>query len=391
MLRYLTAGESHGPGLSVIIEGLPAGLPFVAEQADFWLAERQKGYGRGGRMAIEKDRVRITAGVRSGRTLGSPLALWVENRDWSNWTKIMDPAANSDSHVKAVSITRPRPGHADLAGGLKYGLSDLRDILERASARETTMRVAAGAVALRLLEELGVRAVAHVVRLGGVAVKSAAPAYEQLLKKSMDSEVRCFDPAVSKAMINRIKKAKADGDSLGGVFEIRVQGLPPGLGSHVQWDRKADARLSRALMSIQSVKGVEIGLGFGAAELPGSKVHDEIAYKARKGREGYYRLSNNAGGLEGGMTNGEELVLRAAMKPIPTLLKPLRSVDMADHKSYRAKYERSDVVTVPAGAVVGLCAVAFELADLMLEKFGGDSLAQTKRSLAAYGRELESR
>ncbi len=391
MLRYLTAGESHGPGLSVIIDGLPAGLPLKAEQVDFWLAERQKGYGRGGRMAIEKDRARITAGVRSGRSLGSPLALWVENRDWANWTKIMDPAANSDSHVKAVSITRPRPGHADLPGGLKYGLQDLRDVLERASARETTMRVAAGAVALRLLEELGVRAVAHVVRLGGVAVKAPTPAFDQLLKRSLASEVRCHDAVAAEAMVKRIKKAKADGDSLGGVFEIRVQGLPPGLGSHVQWDRKADARLGRALLSIQSVKGVEVGLGFQAAELPGSRVHDEIAYKPRKGREGYHRLSNNAGGLEGGMTNGEELVLRAAMKPIPTLLKPLRSVDMADHKAYRAKYERSDVVTVPAGAVVGLCAVAFELADLMLEKFGGDSLAQLKRSLAAYNKELESR
>lgn len=391
MLRYLTAGESHGPGLSVIIDGLPAGLPLKAEHADFWLAERQKGYGRGGRMAIEKDRVRITAGVRSGRTLGSPLALWVENRDWANWTKIMDPAANSQSHVRAVGITRPRPGHADLPGGLKYGLTDLRDVLERASARETTMRVAAGAVALRLLEELGVRAVAHVVSLGGVAVKAPLPDFDQLWSRSMASEVRCHDPRASRAMVRRIQQAKRQGDSLGGVFEVRVQGLPPGLGSHVQWDRKADARLARALMSIQSVKGVEVGLGFAAAGLPGSRVHDEIVWKPRRGREGYRRLSNNAGGLEGGMTNGEELVLRAAMKPIPTLLRPLRSVDMADHRPYRAKYERSDVVTVPAGAVVGLCVTAFELADMMLEKLGGDSLAQVKRSLAAYGRELERR
>jgi chorismate synthase len=388
MLRYLTAGESHGPGLSVIIDGLPAGLPLKAEQVDFWLAERQKGYGRGGRMAIEKDRVRFVGGVRSGRTLGSPVAMWVENKDWVHWTRVMDPAANSASHVKAVGITRPRPGHADLAGGLKYGLTDLRDVLERASARETTMRVAAGAVALRLLEELGVRAVAHVVRLGGVAVKAPLPSFAQLLKRSMASEVRCYDPAASRAMIDRIKRAKAEGDSLGGVFEIRVQGLPPGLGSHVQWDRKADARLGRALLSIQSVKGVEVGLGFAAAELPGSKVHDEIRWSPARG---YHRYSNNAGGLEGGMTNGEELVLRAAMKPIPTLLKPLRSVDMIDHRPYRAKYERSDVVTVPAGAVVGLAVVAFELADLMLEKFGGDSLAQLKRSLEAYRRELRRR
>jgi chorismate synthase len=390
MLRYLTAGESHGPGLTVIVEGMPAGVPVKAEQVDFWLAERQKGYGRGGRMAIEKDRVRITGGIRSGRTLGSPVSFWVENRDWANWTKIMDPAENSGSHVKAVSITRPRPGHADLAGGLKYGLHDLRDVLERASARETTMRVAAGGLALRLLEALGVRLAAHVVSLGGV-VSKAKPSFEQLLKKPFESEVRCVDPRAAEAMIRRIKKAKADGDSLGGIFEVRAQGLPPGLGSHVQWDRKADARLGRALMSIQSVKGAEVGMGFASADKPGSQVHDEIGYKARKDRDGYLRYSNNAGGIEGGMTTGEELVLRAAMKPIPTLLKPLRSVDMSDHKAYRAKYERSDVCTVPAGAVVGLCVVAIELADLMLEKFGGDSLSETKRNLSGYLRELKGR
>jgi chorismate synthase len=390
MLRYLTAGESHGPGLTVIMEGLPAGVPVQAGQIDFWLAERQKGFGRGGRMSIEKDRVRITSGIRSGRTLGSPVSLWVDNRDWANWTKIMDPAANSGSHVKAVSITRPRPGHADLAGGLKYGLTDLRDVLERASARETTMRVAAGGLALRLLEALGIRLAAHVVRLGGIAIK-AKPTFEEIATKPFDSEVRCVDPRAAEAMIRRIKKAKADGDSLGGVFEVRAQGLPPGLGSHVQWDRKADARLVRALLSIQSVKGAEVGLGFASAEKPGSQVHDEITYKARKDRDGYQHLTNNAGGVEGGMTNGEELVLRAAMKPIPTLLKPLRSVDMADHQAYKAKYERSDVCTVPAGAVVGLCAVAVELADLMLEKFGGDSLPETKRNLAAYLKDLKRR
>ncbi|MGH7442153.1 MAG: chorismate synthase, partial [bacterium] len=236
-MRFLTAGESHGPGLSVIIEGLPAGLPLKAEDIDFWLAERQKGYGRGGRMAIEKDRARITAGVRSGKTLGSPLALWVENRDWANWTKIMDPAGNSDSHVRAVGITRPRPGHADLPGGLKYGLKDLRDVLERASARETTMRVAAGAVAVRLLKELGVDMATHVVRLGGVALKSSATDFSVVADAPFRSEVRCVDPAVSKRMIARIRRAKAQGDSLGGVFEVRAQGLPPGLGSHVQWDR----------------------------------------------------------------------------------------------------------------------------------------------------------
>ena len=390
MLRFLTAGESHGPGLSVIIDGLPAGVPLQASQVDFWLAERQKGYGRGGRMAIEKDRARFTAGMRSGRTLGSPLAMWVENKDWANWTKIMDPAANSASHVKAVSITRPRPGHADLPGGLKYGLHDLRDVLERASARETTMRVAVGAVAQALLAQLGVRLAAHVVSLGGVDAKAAAP-FELLERLPFESEVRCVDKAAAARMIKRIDAAKKGGDSLGGVFEVRALGLPPGLGSHVQWDRKADARLGRALLSIQSVKAVEVGLGLESSRRPGSAVHDEIAWRRRPGREGYHRLSNNAGGIEGGMTNGEELVLRAAMKPIPTLLKPLRSVDMADRKAYRAKYERSDVCTVPAGAVVGLNAVAVELADLMLEKFGGDSLAQVKRSLASYWKEIERR
>ncbi len=391
MLRYLTAGESHGPGLTVIVEGMPAGLPLRAEQVDFWLAERQKGFGRGGRMGIEKDRVRVTAGLRSGRTLGSPLAFWVENRDWANWTQIMDPAGNSESHVRAVAITRPRPGHADLAGGLKYGLDDLRDVLERASARETTMRVAAGAVALRLLEELGIGLAAHVVRIGGVGLKRDSPSFEDVAARSFASEVRCVDEAVSKRMMGRIRQAKARGDSLGGVFEVRARGLPPGLGSYVHWDRKADARIARALMSVQSVKAVEFGLGAEAAELPGSRVHDEITWKARPGREGYQRATNRAGGVEGGMTNGEELVVRAAMKPIPTLLKPLRSVDMADHKPYRSKYERSDVCTVPAGAVVGLAVTAFEIAAMALEKFGGDSLAQVKGALAAYRREIERR
>jgi chorismate synthase len=316
------------------------------------------------------------------------VALWVENRDWANWTKIMDPARNSASHMHAVAISRPRPGHADLSGGLKYGLTDLREVLERASARETTMRVAVGAVALRLLEELGIRMAAHVVRIGGVGTKTPCVPFEKLLKEPFLSPVRCADGAAAERMVRRIKAAQAEGDSLGGVFEVRAQGLPVGLGSHVQWDRKADGRIARALMSVQSVKGVEFGLGFGAAEGKGSAVHDEIAWKPGKG---YRRLSNRAGGVEGGMTNGEELLVRAAMKPIPTLLKPLRSVDMADHKAYRAKYERSDVCTVPAGAVVGLCAVAVELADLVLEKFGGDSLGQVKASMAEYAREIKAR
>lgn len=386
MLRYLTAGESHGPALTVLIEGLPAGVPLRKADIDFWLAERQKGHGRGGRMKIEKDQVRILSGLRDGKTLGSPLALLVENRDWENWKKIMDPEAGSPNHMRVVSISRPRPGHADLAGGLKYDQEDLRNILERASARETTARVAAGAVAAALLAQFDVELAAHVISLGGVDTKGA-PSFEQLRKLSFLSPVRCADAHAAKAMIRRIDQAKAAGDSLGGVFEVRAKGLPVGLGSHVQWDRKLDARLAQALMSIQSVKGVELGMGFQSGRLPGSKVHDEIAY--RRGR--YAHLSNNAGGIEGGMSNGEELCVRACMKPIPTLLKPLRSVDMRTHQAFRAKYERSDVCTVPAGAVVGLAVVALTLADAFLEKFGGDSLGETRRNWQGYLRQLKAR
>ncbi len=386
MLRYLTAGESHGPALTVVIEGLPANIPLRKADIDFWLAERQKGHGRGGRMKIEKDQVRILSGLRDGKTLGSPLALLIENRDWENWKKIMDPELGSPNHMRVVSISRPRPGHADLAGGLKYDQRDLRNILERASARETTARVAAGAVAMALLGQFDIELATHVVSLGGVDVKGQA-SFGQILSRTFDSPVRCADPRAAKLMIKRIDQVKSAGDSLGGVFEVRAKGLPIGLGSHVQWDRKLDGRLTQALMSIQSVKGVEVGQGFLSSRLQGSRVHDEIFYR----RGAYGHRTNNAGGIEGGMSNGEELRVRAAMKPIPTLLKPLRSVDTRTHQAFRAKYERSDVCTVPAGAVVGLAVVAFTLADAFLEKFGGDSLAETRRHWQSYQRYLKTR
>ncbi len=386
MLRYLTAGESHGENLTVIVDGLPAGLELPQEKLDFWLAERQKGHGRGGRMKIEKDQAHIVGGMRGGRTLGSPLAMLVHNKDWANWEKMMHPHQVEAARSKAVSISRPRPGHADLAGGIKFGHEDLRNVLERASARETASRTAAGAAAVALLERFGVRFAAHVVEIGGVKMEKKA-SFAQAASRPFKSPVRCVDPKASSAMVRRIDEAIAAGDSLGGRFEVRVQGLPIGLGSCMQWDRKLDGRLARALITIQSVKAVEVGMGSGFASLPGSKVHDEIYYKA-----GAYRhRSNNAGGIEGGMSNGEELILRAAMKPIPTLRKGLRSVDMATKEHFRAKWERSDVCSVPAAAVVGLCVAAFELADAFLEKFGGDSVAEIEHNLKSWQRYVASR
>jgi chorismate synthase len=386
MLRYLTAGESHGEALSVIVEGLPAGLPLPSEKLNFWLAERQKGHGRGGRMKIESDRAHIIGGVRNGLTLGSPLAVLVHNKDWANWEKMMHPEKGSEAHMRSVALSRPRPGHADLAGSLKYGHEDLRNVLERASARETTSRTVAGAAALSLLETVGVRFAAHVVEIGGLRLKDKVD-FKRVSKDAFSSPVRCVDERLSKQMVARIDEAKAKGDSLGGAFEVRVSGLPIGLGSYVQWDRKIDGRLARALMSIQSVKAVEFGLGVEFAHHFGSETHDEIHY--RKGRYGHD--SNNAGGIEGGMSNGEELIVRASMKPIPTLMKPLKSVDMKTHQSFRAKYERSDTCSVPAAAVVGLCVAAFELADALLEKFGADSLREIKSNLASYERALRKR
>lgn len=367
MLRYLTAGESHGPSLTTIIDGIPANMPLQAAAINDMLARRQGGYGRGGRMKIETDRVDITSGVRHGYTLGSPITLVINNKDWENWRDIMAVEVTNDGNKK--TITRPRPGHADLPGGMKYRQRDLRNILERSSARETAARVAAGSVAKQFLNSLGVEILSHVVRIGGVKVERDLTWEE--LQGSRESPVYCADTVAAQEMVAAIEEAKAQGDTLGGVFEVRVRGLLPGIGSHVQWDRRLDGRLAQSVMSIQAIKGVEIGFGFRAGELSGSQVHDEIHYDEEKG---YYRATNRAGGLEGGMTNGEELVIRAVMKPIPTLMQPLRSVNIATRQTERADVERADVCAVPAASVVGEAAVAFTLAQAILEQFGGDSM-----------------
>ncbi|HEX3014931.1 MAG TPA: chorismate synthase [Desulfobacteria bacterium] len=385
-MRFLTAGESHGPALTAILEGIPAGVALTAQSINTELARRQKGYGRGGRMQIEKDRVKILSGVRGGLTTGSPLTLMVENRDWQNWESVMSP--HPDAQIQERTVTRPRPGHADLSGALKYRQTDIRNILERASARETTMRVAAGGVAKELLYALGVQVFGHVVRIGSANLETEPEKDRAFWERVEQSPVSCGDSQVEQQMIAEIDRAKAVGESLGGVFEIIVYGLPPGLGSHVQWDRKLDGRLSQAVMSIQAIKAVEFGLGFAAAGLPGSQVHDEIAYQAGKG---YYHLSNQAGGIEGGMTNGEPLLIRAAMKPIPTLYTPLTSVDMKTKQATKASVERSDTCAVPAAAVVAEAAVAWELANAFLEKFPGDHLEELQGALQNYLKYLQTR
>jgi chorismate synthase len=387
MLRFLTAGESHGPALSVILEGLPAGLPLAAADIDEQLQRRQQGYGRGGRMQIERDRAQITAGVRHGETLGSPLALTIVNRDWENW-RVSLAAAGPAPKTGIVRLTRPRPGHADLAGALKYGRTDLRDILERASARETAARVAVGAVARILLGHLGVVLGSWVESIGAVRLPKISGVPVVLAKKAESSDVHCPDVKTSAAMRRAIDAAQTDGDTLGGIFVVSAWGLVPGIGSHVHWDRRLDARLAAALMSIPAIKGVETGPGFANAALPGSRVHDEII---RRPGFGYGRTSNAAGGLEGGMTTGEPLWLRAAMKPIATLKKPLRSVDMKTKKAQAAGYERSDVCAVPAAAVVGEAMTAWELACAYQEKFGGDSLPEMLTNFRNYRQGLKNR
>ncbi|HUI67664.1 MAG TPA: chorismate synthase [Nitrospirota bacterium] len=386
MLRYLTAGESHGELLMGIIEGIPSGLLIRVTDIDRDLARRQTGYGRGGRMKIEKDTVKIFTGVRWGRTLGSPIGLIVRNKDWENWRDKMSPDPmflNS-----AEPVTRPRPGHADLPGILKYGMADIRNILERSSARETAMRVAVGAVAKRLLEEFGIDVISHVVSIGGVFSKVPHVSPQEIRKRAEASELRCSDPEATKRMMRRIDEMKTAGDSLGGVFELIITGVPIGLGSHTHWDRKLDSKLASAIMSIQAIKGVEIGAGFGVANRPGSLVHDEIHWSRRAG---FYRKTNMAGGIEGGMSNGENIVLRAAMKPIPTLMKPLRSVDVLSKKPFKASVERSDVCAVPAAGVVAEAVAAFEIASAMIEKFGGDSIDEMKRNYDGYLKYLRFR
>jgi len=371
LLRYLTAGESHGPALTAIVEGLPAGLAVTADCVDRQLARRQGGYGRGKRMAIEQDRVRILSGVRGGFTLGSPVCLQIENRDWANWSGTMAPGPEADTADRVV--TRPRPGHADLAGVLKYGHKDIRNVLERASARETAARVAAGSLARRLLEELGIEILGLVVRIGPVQTHLPAVPMDALRARIAESRVMCPDPYASLSMVEEIDRARDDGDSLGGVFELHAFGVPPGLGSYVQWDRRLDGRLAGALMSIQAVKGVEIGLGFEGAARRGSEVQDEIFHDEEKG---LHRATNRAGGIEGGVTNGEPVVVRVAMKPIPTLRRPLKSVDLVSLAPSEAAFERSDICAVPAACVIGEAVLAFELARASLEKFGGDGMVE---------------
>jgi chorismate synthase len=385
----MTAGESHGRALVTIMEGLPAGLALSAEMVNHELGRRMQGYGRGARMKIEQDRIEWLSGVRAGETLGSPLAMLIPNRDWANWEDVMAHEALSDSgELRRRRVARPRPGHADLSGVLKYDRLDARDILERASARETAARVAAGAVARRLLEEFGIAIGSHVVSLGGIVAASPDPLPSPINAAADQSVVRCLDARASAQMVQRIDEAKAAGDTLGGEVEVIASGLPVGLGSHVSWDRKLDGRLAGMLMAIPAIKAVEVGLGVSAARRLGSEVHDPIsrdnAAPAGDPRGGYRRTSNRAGGLEGGITTGEPIVVRLAMKPIATLMQPLRTVDLRTGEPANAQSERSDVTAVPAAGVIGEAVVALVLADAMLEKLGGDSLSEMRRNYDGY-------
>ncbi len=398
MLRFLTAGESHGPALVVIVEGVPAGVPLTERDLAPDLARRQLGYGRGRRMAIEQDRAEIRSGVRRGETLGSPIALEIRNRDWTNWQHTMSPEAAPDESLPGArrpAVTRPRPGHADLSGGVKYDRQDLRDILERASARETAARVAAGAIARALLRRLGIEITSHVVRIGPAALADPqAVSFAQAQALSADDDVRCVDAAVAADMRAAIDRAKEAGDTAGGAFEVIAHGVPPGLGSHVQWDRKLDGRLAQALMSIPAIKAVGLGLGAEVGTLPGSRVHDEILSALDGGSgtvPGIRRPTNRAGGLEGGITNGEDLRVTGVMKPISTLMKPLRSVDLATMTESPAAIERSDVCAVPAAAVVGEAMVALVLANAVLEKFGGDTLTEIDAACRRYVASIHAR
>ena len=393
MLRFTTAGESHGPALVSVLEGLPAGLPLLAAHVDGELARRQQGYGRGRRMQIEQDTVEFLSGVRAGETIGSPIAMLIRNRDWKNWQEIMDPAPRvGDPEPRRRAVTRPRPGHADLTGLLKYDRDDARDILERASARETTARVAAAAICRRLLAEFEVRIGSHVVHLGGVDACAPDPLPEDLNAAADPSPLRTLDAAAEREMVARIDEAKRAGNTLGGICEVVAAGLPVGLGSHVSWDRKLDGRLAAAVMSIPAVKGVEIGLGFETSRRTGADVHDEIEIAPGRPLTGNVRRrSNRAGGLEGGITTGEPLVLRIAMKPISTLMRPLGTVDVQTGAPAAAVAERSDVTAVPAMGVIAEAMVAFVLAQALLEKFGGDSLSEVKRNYGSYVSHIAAR
>jgi chorismate synthase len=379
-----TAGESHGPGLTCIVEGLPAGLELDRDTLNRDLARRQLGHGRGGRMKIERDQIEVTGGVRHGRTLGGPISLWVVNRDYANWEERMNPWP-VDADVPEVHL--PRPGHADLVGTQKYGLTDVRDILERASARETAARVAGGAVLRAFLKEFGVQVFSHVIQITSVRAPLRRDLTPEDFEHVDDSPVRCLDPEASAAMVEEINRLRKANESLGGVFEVRAFGVVPGLGSHVSWEERLDGRLGQAILSIQALKGVAIGDGFEIAGVPGSEAHDEIFWDEDRG---YYRETNRAGGLEGGMTTGEPLVVRGWMKPLPTLTKPLRSVDIATHEPAEALRERTDSSTVPAAGVVGEAMVAFVLADAYRRKFGGDHIDDVRVALDAYRERISS-
>jgi len=387
MLRFYTAGESHGQALLAFLSGLPAGLPIDVEAVNRELHRRQLGYGRGGRQKIEKDRAEIFAGVRHGQTIGAPIALRIENRDWANWEKTLAIEAVPEDDAAARRLLAPRPGHADLAGCQKFNFHDARYVLERASARETAARVAAGALAKQLLRAFGTEVASHTVQVGHTRI-DRLPSWEEILAVSNDltSPLRCVDPAAQEKMKDEVDSVLKAGDTVGGVFEIVAHNVPVGLGSHAQWDEKLDGRLAQAVMSIQAVKGVEIGAGILAAGSFGSQVQDEISYD--KSAHRFLRTSNRAGGLEGGITNGEDVVVRGYLKPISTLRRPLRTADMVSKEPVEAAYERSDWCVVPAGGVAGEAMVALVLADAFLQKFGGDSIAETRRNYEGYARQI---
>ncbi|KAA3617905.1 MAG: chorismate synthase [Calditrichaeota bacterium] len=385
-MRYLTAGESHGPGLVGIVEGLPANLDINLERVNQELSRRQQGYGRGRRQQIEKDQIEILSGIRFKKTLGSPVSFLLRNKDWKNWTEIMA----IEEGVSKKEVTKPRPGHADLAGAMKYDFGDMRNVLERSSARETAIRVASGAFTRELLYAFDIMIYSHVVELGPVKAEQGVideiPSGKNISEMADKSPVRCLDKKAEQRMIKFIDQAKEDGDTAGGIIEVIIRNVPPGLGSYVQWDRKLDAQLAHALMSIQAVKAVEVGMGFDTARTPGSKVHDEIMYGEGK----FSRKTNNAGGIEGGMSTGDDIVLRIAMKPIPTLMKPLYSVDLKTKEAYTAHVERSDVTAVPACSVIAENVVAPVLANAFMEKFGRDTIVDIEKNYNAYLERLKN-
>ncbi len=386
MLRFTTAGESHGRALVAIVEGLPAGLPVDLAQVNRELERRQWGYGRGGRMKIEQDKVEVLSGIRHGLTLGSPISLVIENKDWANWIEVMNAEPREVADAKSRRLSRPRPGHADLAGGQKFAARDLRNILERASARETAARVACGALVKQLVAAFGVEIRSHVIQLGGIPEKPLELSWTEIAAVSDDAPLRCADPQLQQHMIELIDAKREAGDTVGGIFEVVARGVVPGVGSHTSWDLKLDGRLAQAIMSIPAVKAVSIGAGSEASALPGSEVHDEIAYNDETKQ--FIRETNRAGGLEGGITNGEEVRIRGHLKPLSTLRRPLRSIDIDTKQEQLAAFERSDITAVPAAGVIGEAMVALVIGAAMREKFGGDSLGEMKSNFEGYREQL---